>query len=122
MLAACTHEGMHSPVISWECLCRQPVLSRASLWCIETICCVHGGSSMFAQKPHAWLPCHVLLLPSLCALRPLPLAACVCVGAELRRHKRGFMKLATKVTFARLQDGHTAKRMFIDYLREHLGT
>ncbi|KAF5842848.1 chromatin associated protein KTI12-domain-containing protein [Dunaliella salina] len=36
--------------------------------------------------------------------------------AELRRHKRAFLKLATKVTFARLQDGDAAKRTFVDYL------
>ncbi|PNW70227.1 hypothetical protein CHLRE_17g711050v5 [Chlamydomonas reinhardtii] len=40
--------------------------------------------------------------------------------AELRRHKRAFLKLATKITFARLQDATAAKRMFVDYLRTAL--
>ncbi len=40
--------------------------------------------------------------------------------AELRRHKRAFLKLATKVLFARLQDGGTAARMFIDYLVDNI--
>uniref|UniRef100_A0A7S0YTM1 Uncharacterized protein n=1 Tax=Polytomella parva TaxID=51329 RepID=A0A7S0YTM1_9CHLO len=42
--------------------------------------------------------------------RPFPVA-------ELRRLKRAFLKLATKVTFARIQDRMTAKKLFIDYLR-----
>lgn len=41
--------------------------------------------------------------------------------AELRRHKRAFLKLATKITFSRLQDSTSAQRMFSDYLREQLG-
>ncbi|GLC51570.1 hypothetical protein PLESTB_000516700 [Pleodorina starrii] len=45
--------------------------------------------------------------------RPLTLA-------ELRRHKRAFLKLATKITFARLQDAAAARRMFVDYLRSNL--
>lgn len=40
--------------------------------------------------------------------------------AELRRHKRGFMKLATQLQFARLTDAAMAKRMFIDYLQNNL--
>ncbi|GIM14667.1 hypothetical protein Vretimale_17614 [Volvox reticuliferus] len=40
--------------------------------------------------------------------------------AELRRHKRAFLKLATKITFARLQDPAAARRMFVDYLRSNL--
>lgn len=40
--------------------------------------------------------------------------------AELRRHKRSFLKLATKVTFARLSDAAAARRMFVDYLRGNL--
>ena len=40
--------------------------------------------------------------------------------AELRRHKRSFLKLATKITFARLQDAAAARRMFVDYLRTNL--
>ena len=40
--------------------------------------------------------------------------------AELRRHKRAFLKLATKILFARLQDGATASRMFIDYLGDNI--
>ncbi|KXZ48912.1 hypothetical protein GPECTOR_24g201 [Gonium pectorale] len=40
--------------------------------------------------------------------------------AELRRHKRAFLKLATKITFARLSDADAARRMFVDYLRTQL--
>lgn len=39
---------------------------------------------------------------------------------ELRRHKRAFLKLATKITFARLQDATAARRLFVDYLRSSL--
>lgn len=39
---------------------------------------------------------------------------------ELRRHKRGFMKLATSQTFSRLQDAAAAQRLFIGYLRDQL--
>lgn len=39
------------------------------------------------------------------------------VKAELRRHKRAFLKLATKVTFSRLQDPAAAQRLFVDHLR-----
>jgi protein KTI12 len=38
--------------------------------------------------------------------------------AELRRHKRAFLKLATKITFSRLQDAAAAQRLFVDYLRQ----
>ncbi|KAG2489062.1 hypothetical protein HYH03_012498 [Edaphochlamys debaryana] len=40
--------------------------------------------------------------------------------SELRRHKRSFLKVATKLTFARLQDASAAQRMFVDYLRTNL--
>ncbi|KIY99639.1 putative Protein KTI12 like protein [Monoraphidium neglectum] len=40
--------------------------------------------------------------------------------AELRRHKRAFLKLATKITFSRIADATTAQRMFVDYLRQQL--
>ena len=40
--------------------------------------------------------------------------------AELRRHKRSFMKLATKVLFARLSDSSRAKLMFIEYLGDNI--
>uniref|UniRef100_A0A383WLJ4 Protein KTI12 homolog n=1 Tax=Tetradesmus obliquus TaxID=3088 RepID=A0A383WLJ4_TETOB len=40
--------------------------------------------------------------------------------AELRRHKRSFLKLATKVTFSRLQDPAAAQRMFVDYIKQQL--
>lgn len=40
--------------------------------------------------------------------------------AELRRHKRSFLKLATKITFARLSDAESARRMFVDFLRDNL--
>jgi hypothetical protein len=39
---------------------------------------------------------------------------------ELRRHKRAFMKLATNLTWNRVQDAATARRMFVDYLRQQL--
>lgn len=39
---------------------------------------------------------------------------------ELRRHKRGFMKLATQQTFMRLRDAAAAQRLFVDYLRDQL--
>lgn len=38
--------------------------------------------------------------------------------AELRRHKRAFLKLATKITFSRISDAATAQRMFVDYLKQ----
>ena len=41
-------------------------------------------------------------------------------AAELRRHKRAFLRLATKITFSRLQHADRAALMFADYLREHL--
>ena len=41
--------------------------------------------------------------------------------AELRRHKRAFMKLTTNQTMARgVVDGGAARRMFSDYLRQQL--
>ncbi|KAG1671711.1 hypothetical protein FOA52_007503 [Chlamydomonas sp. UWO 241] len=40
--------------------------------------------------------------------------------AELRRHKRAFLKLATKMLFARVSDADTARRMFVDYLRSNI--
>lgn len=40
--------------------------------------------------------------------------------ADLRRLKRSFMKLATKITFSRLQSADAARRLFVDYLREQL--
>lgn len=40
--------------------------------------------------------------------------------AELRRHKRMFLKLSTQNVATRLQDRQSAKRMFVDFLREHL--
>lgn len=39
---------------------------------------------------------------------------------ELRRHKRAFLKLATKITFTRLQDPAAAQRLFVDHLRVQL--
>lgn len=48
----------------------------------------------------------------------MPLCRCICI--ELRRHKRAFLQLATKIMFARLQDAETARRMFIDYLRDNV--
>lgn len=40
--------------------------------------------------------------------------------AELRRHKRAFMKLATQISNLRIQDSEQAKRMFVDYLRDNI--
>lgn len=40
--------------------------------------------------------------------------------AELRRHKRSFLKLVTKMTFSRIADAATAQRLFIDYLKQQL--
>jgi protein KTI12 len=42
------------------------------------------------------------------------------ICTELRRHKRSFLKLATKVTFARLADAAAAQRLFVDHLRQQL--
>jgi protein KTI12 len=39
---------------------------------------------------------------------------------ELRRHKRAFMKLTTQHDAAKLQGAAAAKRLFVDYLMEHL--
>lgn len=39
---------------------------------------------------------------------------------ELRRHKRGFMKLATQQTFSRLGSAGVAQRLFLQYLRDQL--
>jgi hypothetical protein len=39
---------------------------------------------------------------------------------ELRRHKRGFMKLACNQTFMRMSDAAAAQRMFIAYLKDQL--
>jgi protein KTI12 len=52
-------------------------------------------------------------LPSLQLHQPVSIA-------ELRRHKRSFMKLATKVLFARLSDSSRAKLMFIEYLSDNI--
>ena len=38
--------------------------------------------------------------------------------AELRRHKRVFLKLSTQNVGTRLQDRGAARRLFADYLRE----
>ncbi len=38
----------------------------------------------------------------------------------LRRHKRDFLKLSTKLLHSRLSDAGAARRMFVDYLLEHL--
>ena len=40
--------------------------------------------------------------------------------AELRRHKRMFLKLSTQNVATRLQDRQSARRMFVEFLREHL--
>ena len=45
--------------------------------------------------------------------RPVPLP-------ELRRHKRSFMKLTTQHDAAKLQGAAAAKRLFVDYLMEHI--
>eukprot|EP00198_Chlamydomonas_reinhardtii_P002189 XP_001691525.1 predicted protein [Chlamydomonas reinhardtii] len=69
-----------------------------------------------AQAAAAGGAAEVVRFPGLELRRPVSLA-------ELRRHKRAFLKLATKITFARLQvcrDATAAKRMFVDYLRTAL--
>ncbi|KAF8062921.1 KTI12 [Scenedesmus sp. PABB004] len=40
--------------------------------------------------------------------------------AELRRHKRAFLRLATKIPFGRLTDPAAAQRLFADHLRQQL--
>ncbi|EIE18514.1 chromatin associated protein KTI12 [Coccomyxa subellipsoidea C-169] len=40
--------------------------------------------------------------------------------AELRRHKRVFLKMSTQSLASRLPDRQSARRMFVNYLREHL--
>lgn len=40
--------------------------------------------------------------------------------AELRRHKRVFLKMSTQNLASRLPDRQSARRMFVNYLREHL--
>ncbi len=40
--------------------------------------------------------------------------------AELRRHKRVFLKMSTQSLASRLSDRQSARRMFVNYLREHL--
>lgn len=42
------------------------------------------------------------------------------VLSELRRIKRGFLKLTTQNTLSRLQDSCSAKRLFISYLQESI--
>jgi protein KTI12 len=37
---------------------------------------------------------------------------------ELRRHKRAFLKLATKMAYSRVADPDAARRLFADYLRQ----
>jgi hypothetical protein len=39
---------------------------------------------------------------------------------ELRRHKRQFVKLATKMAFSRLHDAASAQRLFVEHLRVQL--
>ncbi|KAI8467670.1 MAG: chromatin associated protein KTI12 [Monoraphidium minutum] len=38
--------------------------------------------------------------------------------AELRRHKRSFLKLATKITFSRVATAAAAQRLFVEYLAQ----
>jgi protein KTI12 len=52
-------------------------------------------------------------------MEPLDLARPVTL-AELRRHKRVFLKMATQNVGARLSDRQSARRMFVNFLREHL--
>lgn len=40
--------------------------------------------------------------------------------AELRRHKRVFLKMSTQNLASRLPDRQSARRMFVNYLREHI--
>jgi protein KTI12 len=47
----------------------------------------------------------------------LPLERVVLL-AELRRHKRTFLKLATQMQYSRVADAAAARRLFADYLRQ----
>ena len=40
--------------------------------------------------------------------------------AELRRHKRAFMKLTTQHDAAKLQGAAEAKRLFVEYVMEYV--
>lgn len=40
--------------------------------------------------------------------------------AELRRHKRSFLKLATQLTLTRITDEVTARRLFVEHLAQAL--
>lgn len=40
--------------------------------------------------------------------------------AELRRHKRAFLRLATNLVLTRAPDAAAAQRMFVDYLADQL--
>lgn len=44
-------------------------------------------------------------------------AAVAVLFSELRRHKRAFLKLATKIMSSRLQDPAAAQRLFVEHLR-----
>ncbi|KAI3423881.1 hypothetical protein D9Q98_009715 [Chlorella vulgaris] len=54
-----------------------------------------------------------------CPLPPLDLYRPMFLP-EQRRHKRGFLKLATNQTFMRMRDAATAQRLFISYLKDQL--
>lgn len=105
-----------------SCL-RSPGTSRTSLTPSgarrPAVCPLGLTLSLFPAlcRPAPCLPNRLIALLCSPPHRPAPPPpAC----PELRRHKRGFLKLATKVTFARLQDAAAAQRMFVDYLRENL--
>lgn len=78
---------------------------------------------MHAAQPHPTgtpaSPSHAAALaaPAVACLAPPPSQNKTNQKAELRRHKRAFLKLATKVTFSRLQDPAAAQRLFVDHLR-----
>lgn len=62
--------------------------------------------------PHRW-PHALWSGPMALHQRMRPPLGC---RAELRRHKRTFLKLATKMAYSRIAHAATAQRLFVDYL------
>lgn len=80
-----------------------------------THCCLAGRILLIHEQPS-----HQNIIPSRYIRKTHPVSTHTHTP-ELRRHKRSFLKLATKVTFARLGDAGAAARLFADYLVEHVG-
>lgn len=66
------------------------------------------GVSLLHRRVHFRSPWH---------LEPTPLQMHV---AELRRHKRAFLRLVTNLSLTKAPDAVTAQRMFVDYLADQL--